>query len=103
MDQCDEKTSYQLLEYRLSQIEMTVKAMKATLDSFTQQMALFQGYDSRLTSVEQQIDKLVQQMVCLEDAPYKNSAHKWDEVANWVFKAIVLACIGLILAKVGLK
>lgn len=99
----NEDENYKLLEYRLGQIEQTVKSMKITLDNFTTQMATFAAYGLRLSALEADMDKAKEDIAEMQSAPYKKDASKWNNVVEWIFKAIVLACMGIILAKVGLK
>ena len=98
----NEDENYKLLEYRLGQIEQTIKSMKTTLDNFTTQMATFTAYDTRLSTLEDEMNKAKVDIAELQSAPYKKDASKWNIVAEWVFKAIVLACMAIILKKVGL-
>ena len=98
----NEDENYKLLEYRLGQIEQTVKSMKTTLDNFTTQMATFTAYGTRLSTLEDEMSKAKADITELQSVPYKKDASKWNIVAEWVFKAIVLACMAVILKKVGL-
>ena len=99
----NEDENYKLLEYRLGQIEQTVKSMKTTLDNFTTQMATFTAYGTRLSTLENEMNKAKEEIAEINSAPYKKDANKWNNIIEWIFKAIVLSCMGLILAKVGLK
>lgn len=98
-----EDENYKLLEYRLGQIEQTVKSMKITLDNFTTQMATFAAYGLRLSALEDEMNKAKTNIAELQSAPYKKDANKWNNVVEWIFKTLVLACMGIILAKIGLK
>ena len=98
----NEDENYKLLEYRLGQIEQTVKSMKTTLDNFTTQMATFTAYGTRLSTLEDEMSKAKADITELQSSPYKKDASKWNIVADLVFKAIVLACMAIILKKVGL-
>ena len=40
---------------------------------------------------------------CTSSETATKDANKWNNIIEWIFKAIVLSCMGLILAKVGLK
>ena len=99
----NEDENYKLLEYRLGQIEQTVKSMKITLDNFTTQMATFAAYGLRLSALEDEMNKAKINIAELQSAPYKKDANKWNNVVEWIFKTLVLACMGIILAKIGLK
>lgn len=102
MEENEDDKNYKLLEYRLGQIEQAVKSMKTTLDNFTTQMATFTAYGIRLSALEDEMSKAKADITELQSAPYKKDASKWNIVAEWVFKAIVLACMAIILKKVGL-
>ena len=95
--------NYKLLEYRLEQIEQTIKSMKITLDNFTTQMATFASYGLRLSALEDEMNKAKEEIAEINSAPYKKDANKWNNIIEWIFKAIVLSCMGVILTKVGLK
>ena len=77
--------------------------MKITLDNFTTQMATFAAYGLRLSALEDEMNKAKTNIAELQSAPYKKDANKWNNVVEWIFKALVLACMGIILAKIGLK
>lgn len=102
MEENEDNENYKLLEYRLGQIEQTVKSMKTTLDSFTTQMATFTAYGIRLSALEDEMNGVKEGFTELQSAPYKKDASKWNIVAEWIFKAIILACMAVILKKVGL-
>ena len=44
-----------------------------------------------------------EKIVELQNAPYKKDAGKWQTALSWILQALTLACMAIILAKVGLK
>jgi len=95
--------NYKLLDYRLSQLEVGLNAVQATLKSISEQFNSLTPLQGRVEMLEKEVKKLDERMDELHEAPYRKDAQRWERVLGWVVQGVILACLAVILTKVGLK
>lgn len=99
----DTKIDISLFSYRLTQLENGLKTVQDTLQNISDQLNKMTPLQSRVTNLEVQMEKINEKIIDLQNAPYKKDAGKWQTALSWILQALTLACMAIILAKVGIK
>lgn|SRR5574344_592667 len=92
-----------LISYRLTQLENGLRIVQDTLKNISEQLNKMTPLQIRVTDLEAQMKNINDKIVELENAPYKKDAGKWQTALSWILQALTLACMALLLTKVGLK
>lgn len=99
----DKEENDTLISYRLSQLETGLKTVQETLKNISEQLNVLTPLQSRVQSLEAEMEKAKEQIEEIKNAPYKKDAAKWQTVIGWILQSLTLACMAILLAKIGLK
>lgn len=99
----EDKIDTSLFSYRLTQLETGLKDVQTTLQSISEQLNKMMPLQARVSDLEVQMDKLNEKVTELQNAPFKRDAGKWQTTISWILQALTLACMAVLIAKVGLK
>lgn len=90
-------------EYRLKNIEETLVELKnVVVENRLQQKDIDEMKKFR-SETRNLISSMDDRIKDLENAPAKSKSSRWDTLADIVFKLVVTAAIGVVLAKTGLQ
>lgn len=98
----ENSNDYKLLDYRLGQLEAGLKTVQDTLHAISGQLTMLSPLQGRVEVLEKEVDGMEKTIVDLQNMPYRRDSQRWEKVIGWVVQGITLACLAVILAKVGL-
>lgn len=101
-------------EFRMKSIEAQISEINAKIDKLTDAIssARLQDkdtelslslLDSRVSKLEISVSDLQRLVADIKNAPDKKDAQRWQQIADYIFKALVAAAVLAVLAKIGLN
>lgn len=92
-----------IVDYRLSNIERTLEEMKNVMTETQRQAGEISALSEGQQEMKKKLESLDNRLRELETRPQKDKARRFESVADLVFKTVVAAGLGIVLAKVGLQ
>ena len=99
----EEEKSITALNIRLSAIEEQIKDLKTLMMDSVKQESHIQELEKDVSSLEKNEREIFQRLNALEQKPDKDSAKKWNYIADYIFKAVVAFCALYLLSKIGIS
>lgn len=92
-----------VVEYRLTNIERTLVELKDVMTETKLQASEIKSLGDRQIELLNAVNAHDKRLRVLEVAPAEKKAGKWDMIIDLVFKALLAAGLGIVMAKVGLQ